>query len=96
MQRDLQGELYQSSPATRFQYLTVTFPASANTDLDIPHTLAPFNFDEVDYEIVRKDRACDVYNDQSGTRKAWTATTLYLRCSVASAVVQLRLSIRRT
>lgn len=92
----IRQELAQSSPFYRFEYRTVTFPATANTDIDVPHSLTPANPEAVDYEVVGKDRACDVYNDLSGARRKWNATYITLRCSVASAVVTLRLSVRRT
>jgi hypothetical protein len=92
----LEGALVRSAPFLRYEYVTVTFPSSPDTDIDIAHSLAPSNPDEVDYEVVRKDRAADIYNDTSGTRRAWGSNYITLRCTVASAVVQLRLSIRRT
>ena len=94
--RNKQGELEQSSPYVAYQYLTVTFPSSANSDYPIAHSLTPLNVEEVDYEVVRKDRACDVYHDQSGTRTVWGEGYIILRCTVASATVDVRLSIRRS
>lgn len=85
----------RGSPYLRTQYVTVTFPSAANTDYPIAHLLAPDNPEAIDYEVVNKDRACDVYNDHTGTRKAWGDGYVVLRCSVASAVVILRLSVRR-
>lgn len=92
----LQSEMRKSTPHLTFQYLTVTFPATANIDYPIAHTLTPLNPESIDYEVVGKDRACDVYNDQSGTRLAWKAGYIILRCNTVSAVVTLRLSVRRT
>jgi hypothetical protein len=89
------GQLEEASPFTTFQYLTVTFD-TANTDFSIPHNLRPSNSEDIDYEVVRKDRAADVYHDQTGTRRAWGTGFIVLRCSTANAVVDLRLSIRRT
>lgn len=82
-------------PITAFEYVTVTFPATPNTDYDIAHTLLPANPERIDYEVVKRDRACGVYNDQSGTRRKWQAGYITLRCDTASAVVDLRLSVRR-
>lgn len=90
-----QGQLREVAPYTTFEYLTVTF-TTANADLPIAHSLRPSNPEDIDYEVVRKDRACDLYHDQSGTRKAWKAGYIILRSSVANAVVDVRLSIRRT
>jgi hypothetical protein len=91
----VERELRESSPLYRFEYVTVTFP-TLNQDYDVAHSLNPPDPDEVDYEVVRKDRSCDVYNDQSGTRRTWGAGYITLRCTVSGATVQLRLSIRRT
>jgi hypothetical protein len=90
----VQGELYKSSPYSKFQYVTVTF-GTANSDLDVPHDLNPNDPEGVDYEVVRADRACKVYDKQSGTRRAWASNYIVLRCDTAFAVVQLRLSLRR-
>ena len=90
------GQLEESSPFVAYQYVTVTFPSSPNTDYPIAHSLTPQSAEAVDYEVVRKDRAADVYHDQTGTRKAWGTGYIILRCNTASAVVDLRLSIRRT
>jgi hypothetical protein len=90
------GHLEQVSPITAFQILTVTFPSTPNLDHPIAHTLTPTNPELVDYEIIRKDRAGDVYHDQSGTRQAWGSGYVILRCNVASAVMDIRLSLRRT
>lgn len=60
-------------------------PDPPNTEFAIPHLLGRV---PVRAERTRADRACDVYD--SGT--AWTATTLYLKCNTASALVLLRIS----
>jgi hypothetical protein len=89
------GQVQSIVPYTAFQYVDVTF-STANTDYPIAHTLQPANPEDIDYEVVRKDRAGDLYHDQTGTRKAWGTGYIILRCSVASAVMTLRLSLRRT
>jgi hypothetical protein len=60
-------------------------PSVANTEFSIPHLLGRI---PVRAERTRADRACDVYD--SGT--AWTKDHVYLKCSVASALVLLRIS----
>lgn len=92
----LDASVNAATPVAAFQYVDVTFPSNADTDIDIKHTLPVTDPDSVRYEVVRKDRACDVYDDQSGSRRAWTTTAIYLRCDTASAVCRLRLSLERT
>lgn len=60
-------------------------PSVANTEFAIPHLLGRI---PVRAERTRADRACDVYD--SGT--AWTKDQIYLKCSVAGALVLLRIS----
>jgi len=79
---------------SQHQVVHATFPASANTDLDIRHTLTPSDPEWVDYQVLKADRACCLYHDTSRTRKAWTKGVVYLRCNVASAVVDVLLSVR--
>lgn len=69
----------------------VTFLA-ANADQDIAHTLQVENPENIRYVVVRKDRACDVYDNQTAPRRSWTKDYIVLRSSTAGAVVTLRLS----
>jgi hypothetical protein len=82
------------SVATQVQYLTITFPATANLDQIVVHKLTPPTAEGVYYEVVRADRACRVYDDQSATRRPWAMTYLILRCDTASAAVTLRLFVK--
>lgn len=71
-----------------FQFIEVTFGA-ADTDLDIPHTLAPVDPESLGYIVLRADRATSIYHDQSGTRRPWTRDYIVLRSGTADAVVTL-------
>lgn len=71
----------------------VTF-LSANADQDVPHTLRVEDPEKIGYQVVRKDRACDVYDNQAAPRRAWTKDYIVLRCTQANAVVTLRLFTR--
>ena len=82
-------------PVRDYRYVEVTF-TSANTDQDVVHTLTPVNPENINYLVVRKDRACDIYHDQSGTRRVWGTNYIVLKSSVASATVTLLLTIPRT
>lgn len=80
-------------PFSQWEEVDVTFPAVANTDLVIPHTLTPPTPDHVNYVPIRKDRALDVYHDTSATRRPWQSTYIVLRSTVASARVRLLLFV---
>lgn len=84
----------ERTPYGRFTYIDVTF-AMANTDTAIAHTLKTPDSDAVRYEVVRKDRACDVYEDFSPNRRAWKSNLIYLKCNTAGAQVRLRLFTER-
>ena len=84
--RDLQGIIngkIDFSTNILCQLVEVTFP-SANTDLMVNHNL---NKTGVNFVIVNKAVACDVYHGV-GTD---TATSLYLRSTVANNKVTLLL-----
>lgn len=59
----------------------VTF-SGANVEVAVPHSLKKVPKGIL---IVRKDRACDVYDGST----AWTDTNIYLKPTVANAVVKL-------
>lgn len=84
----------ERTPYGRFTYVDVTF-ALANADTAIAHTLKTPDSDAVRYEVVRKDRACDVYEDFSPNRRAWKPSLIYLKCNTAGAQVRLRLFTER-
>lgn len=84
-----------ATPATNFQYVEVTF-GSANTDLDIRHSLRAVAPDDIQYQVMRTDRATSIYNDESATRKVWTSDYVILRSSVANAAVRILLTAKRT
>lgn len=90
---ELQIQVDRRVPFQQTEEVTVTFKA-ANTDQEIRHTLKTEDPDaEVRYEVVRKDRACDVYDNRGAGRKHWTNDYIVLRSTVAGAVVKLRLSV---
>ena len=94
--RRLEQDLEKASPFSQWDYITgVTFPSGAGSDLDIRHNLRTTDSEAIDYHIVRADRATSLYHDQSGTRRPWGTGYIVLRSSVASAVVDLLLTIRR-
>lgn len=68
------------------QEIEYTTPSGANTEFAVRHDLGRI---PVRVEVVRKDRAADVYDSSPGS---WTREVIYLKCNVASAVVLLRIS----
>lgn len=69
--------------------VTHTFPATAGSDSAIRHDLPRARYRDVHYQVVRKDRACDVYTGD----KLPEPGVLYLRSTAADAVVTLLLFI---
>jgi len=65
------------------QWIEVRFSAVANTPERIPHGLGRV---PIGYMVMRKDRACDVYDVNTG---GWGPKDLYLACNTASALVRL-------
>lgn len=92
---DFFRQFEQSSPHILFQYLDVTF-GSADTDLDIRHSISTARPDDIDYLLVRSDRATSIYHDQSSTRKAWGKGYVILRSSAANANCKILLTVRRS
>jgi hypothetical protein len=80
------------SPYARYERVVVTFNLGANVDHVVNYRMTVRDPEAIDYEVRGKDRACDVYNDLSVTRLPWQHGVLYLRSSVADAVVTLLLS----
>jgi hypothetical protein len=60
-----------------------TTPAIADTEFTVIHGLKRV---PIGYIVVRKDRACDVYDSSIGS---WTGSLMYLKCNVAAASVKL-------
>lgn len=88
-------QLLQGSPYAQYERVEVTFPSTANADAVIRHHLNVVNPEGVDYQILRADRAGEVYHDQSASRKAWGAGFIVLRASVASLKATLLLTVPR-
>jgi hypothetical protein len=76
-------------PFGRSQLVTVTTPSTANAEFAVPHELPPSRAQEVQWLVVDKDRAVDCY------RSRRTSGVLYLKATVASAVVTLLLFLPR-
>ena len=66
------------------QYIDVTTtPGVADTEFVVVHGLRRV---PIGYIVVRKDRACEVYDSSIGS---WTDSVMYLKCNVATATIKL-------
>lgn len=80
-------------PWSQWQIVDVTFNATANADTSVLHDLSPVDPEAINYIVLRKGQAADVYHDTSGTRKKWGQGYILLRSNVASAKVTLLLTV---
>lgn len=62
--------------------LNLVTPATANSQFSIAHSLG---YVPIGFHVVNKNTSCDLY--ASGT--AWTSSEVFLKCTVASATVNL-------
>lgn len=76
-------KLEEGNLAEYWEVVDVTTPSSANTEFLVDCT--PLNRTPSYYWILKKDRAVDVY---TGTT-AWSKNTMYLKATVANAVIKL-------
>jgi hypothetical protein len=90
--KELERRHLSGVPFSAYQYVDVTF-GTAGVDTLVTHSLPVSDPEDVRYEVIKADRACRVYDDQSATRRAWGNGYLLLRCDVNDAVVRLRLSL---
>lgn len=65
------------------QYIDVYTPA-ADTEFLVPHGL---NRKPIGYEVVRRDKACVVYDSSGGS---WSDSLIYLKCNVINCTIKLR------
>lgn len=79
----------------QYQYVEVTFSPTANGETVVRHQLFPATPYDVDYQVVGKDRTCDVYDDRGLDSRPWGDKYIVLKCTVASAKVTLLLTTRR-
>lgn len=80
-------------PYAKWQRVDVTCPSSANTDFIVRHQLRVEDPENIEYAIKYKDRAVDIYQDMSITRRAWGDGFIVLRATVANAKVTLLLTV---
>lgn len=91
MNNNIVANADKTQPFAQWQEVDVTFPAIADTDVVVEHSLAPPTVDHINYRPQRKDRAADVYHDTSATRKQWQTGYILLRSNVANAKMTLLL-----
>lgn len=83
-------------PFAEWQEVDVVFPASANVDVPVLHTLAPSDPEAIYYIVLRKSAAGHAYHDTSVTRKAWQPGYILLRSDVANVKMTLLLFTSHT
>lgn len=88
----LEDALLRFTPGRSWEVKTVSFPPTADTDLDIAHTLPASDPSRVDYQVLQVSSPCLVYHDTSPDRVAWSNGIIRLRCTQPSASVVLVLS----
>lgn len=83
------GDSTQTNPAQytgnlNGQWANITAPGTPDTEFSVTHELGKVP----SFYWVNADRACSVYQlPDTGT--AWTETTIFLKCSVASAKLRI-------
>lgn len=92
--QQLERKVDRQDPFAQYQRVVVTFGA-ADTDVDIAHQLKPATAESIEYIVLRRDKAGDVYHDTSATRIPWAEGLIRLRCETADAVVTLLLMVPR-
>lgn len=80
-------------PWAQWEEVDVLFNATGDTDTIVQHSLTPPTPEHVNYTVIRKSQAADVYHDATGTRKLWGPGYIVLRSPIASARVTLLLTV---
>ena len=98
--KDFSIGMHSRVPDAAWYITDVTFPASANTDCQIPYS-AQFasalpNPDAVEYSVLRQSAAGSVYEDSSLTRTAWGRGFIILRSDTAALKCRLLLRVLKT
>lgn len=91
--RRLETRLLDFSPSRQWRVVTVTFPSTANTDMDIRHDMVVSNPEHVTYQVLQSAQPVLVYHDRSSDRVPWTNGLVRLRATAASAQVTLLLMV---
>jgi len=89
----LEDALFRFCPTRQWQVLTVTFPSTPNTDLDIAHTLTPSDSNQVGYAVIQTPTPLLVYHQHLTPSDSWPSGLVRLRCTQASAQVVLLLYV---
>lgn len=98
----LKGEVgvRRALPYAQYEYVSVTFNATANADTDIRHNLQPPTAEDIDWQVVGLEFSSApatipiVYRDASATRRPWGDNFLVLRSNVSSLTATLLLTVR--
>lgn len=80
-------------PFAQWEEVDVVFSGTANADTVVTHHLLPPTPEHINYIVLRKSVAGDIYHDTSGTRKPWGAGLIILRSATANAKATLLLTV---
>lgn len=81
---EVDQQIHKRSPVATWEIVDVVFPAVADTDYVIRHSLRPADPTSVHYTIIRATTGGTVYESQDIGRKPPTSSYLVLRSDVAS------------
>lgn len=90
--RRLEDNSLRFSPQRNWQFVTLTFPSTPNTDIDVPHSLNISDVEGVQYAVVQQSAPGFVYHDRSAGRVPWQQGFIRLRSTTASMSVTLLLT----
>lgn len=99
-QAKIDASLRSTVPFAQYEYVDVTFNATANADTDIKHSLAPARAEEIDFQVVGVSfssapaAAPVIYRDSAAGRRPWGNGFIVLRANVAALRATLLLTVR--
>lgn len=80
----------RQNPYTHFEDIEVTTPPTANATFAV--RLKNLGSVPTGYVVIQKNKAGDLYTAPLGSGTAWSRDVLYLRCSVDSMTLTLRVT----
>jgi hypothetical protein len=99
-QAKLDASVRSTVPFAQYEYVDVTFNATANADTDIRHALRPLTHEGIDFQVVGVNFASApaaapvVYRDTAAARRPWGSGYIVLRANVSSLSATLLLTVR--
>lgn len=94
--KDLDITLHDRVPDGQWEIVDVVFPATAQTDFQIPHSLSPASPEQLEYTVLRQATPGTVYEDRSATRTPWGPGFIILRSDTASWTGRILLRVLKS